>query len=187
MTDAKGRVVNFKNTVIILTSNVGAQYIDKMQSIGFAKGGERETYEGVKDKVLDALKNQFRPEFLNRLDDIIVFDVLSKATIKEIVGIQVDIIKKRLAEKEIELVVSEAVFDELAKEGYNPQYGARPLKRLIQTKILNPVATMMIGNKVLRGGTVLVDKKGEEFAFDIKKGRRSGSVNAVIDKRTANR
>jgi ATP-dependent Clp protease ATP-binding subunit ClpB len=186
LTDAKGRVVNFKNTIIILTSNVGAQYIDKMQSIGFSKG-ERENYEGIKEKVLDALKDQFRPEFLNRLDEIVVFDVLSKDTIKNIVGIQVGMVKKRLAEKEIELVVTDAVLEDLSKEGYNPQYGARPLKRLIQTKILNPVATMMIGNKVLSGGTVIVDKKGSEFAFDVKRGRRSGSAGVVVDKQRATR
>ncbi|MBX4188982.1 AAA family ATPase [Candidatus Parcubacteria bacterium] len=178
LTDAKGRVVNFKNTIIIMTSNVGANYIDKMQSIGFSKG-ETSDYGNIKEKVLEALKEQFRPEFLNRLDDIIVFDVLSKDVIKSIVSIQVDMVKSRLAEKEIELVVSESVLEELSKEGYNPQYGARPLKRLIQTKILNPVATMMIGNKVLSGGTVLVDKKNGEFAFEVRKGRRSGSVSMV--------
>ncbi len=186
LTDAKGRLVNFKNTIIILTSNVGAHYIDKMQTIGFTKG-EEANYDSVKEKVLDALKNQFRPEFLNRLDDIIVFDVLSKAVIKSIVSIQVEAIKQRLAEKEIELVVSSSVLDDLTKEGYNPQYGARPLKRLIQTKILNPVATMMIGNKVLSGGTVLVDKKGGAFTFEVKKGRRSGSVSTVVSKSHANK
>jgi len=186
LTDAKGRVVNFKNTIIIMTSNVGAQYIDKMQSIGFSKG-EKESYEGVKDKVLDALKDQFRPEFLNRLDDIIVFDVLTQENIKNIVNIQVDAVKKRLQDKEIELVISDAVLTELAKEGYSPQYGARPLKRLIQTKILNPVATMMISNKILSGGTVLVDKKGGEYTFDVKKGRRSGSVSAMVDKQRTTR
>lgn len=182
LTDAKGRVVNFKNTIIIMTSNVGAQYIDKMQTIGFSKG-ESESYEGVKEKVLDALKEQFRPEFLNRLDDIIVFDVLSKEVIKEIVRIQVEFVKKRLAEKEIELVISDAVLEELASVGYNPQYGARPLKRLIQTKILNPVATMMIGNKVLSGGTVIVDKKNGEYTFDVKRGRRSGSASSISSRR----
>lgn len=178
LTDSKGRVVNFKNTIIIMTSNVGAQFIDKMQSIGFSRG-EKETYDDIKEKVLGALKEHFRPEFLNRLDDIIVFDVLSKEVIRSIVSIQVDIIKKRLAEKEIELVVSDAVLDMLGKEGYNPQYGARPLKRLIQEKILNPVATMMISNKILTGGTVMVDIVNGELTFDVKKGRRSGAVSTV--------
>ncbi len=172
LTDAKGRVVNFKNTVIIMTSNVGAQYIDKMQSIGFGSGGD-ENYGNMKDKVMTALKDAFRPEFLNRLDDIIVFDVLSKETIKSIVSIQVDIVKKRLMEKDIDLVISDSVLELLAEEGYNPQFGARPLKRLIQTKILNPVATMMISNKVLSGGSVFVDRMGSELSFDVRKGNSS--------------
>ncbi|MEK7176931.1 MAG: AAA family ATPase [Patescibacteria group bacterium] len=178
LTDAKGRVINFKNTVIIMTSNIGAQYIDKMQSIGFSSG-EKETYENIKDKVLSTLKEHFRPEFLNRLDDIIVFDILSKEAIKDIVNIQVEIIKKRLMDKEISLKVSEEVLELLSKEGYNPQYGARPLKRLIQEKILNPVASMMISNKVLSGGTVMVELVLGKFSFDVKKSKRSGSVSTI--------
>ena len=162
-----------------MTSNIGAQYIDKMQTIGF-HNGEKETYEDVKEKVLSTLKEHFRPEFLNRLDDIIIFDILSKAAIKEIVNIQIDIIKKRLRDKEINLSVTEQVSELLATEGYNPQYGARPLKRLIQDKILNPVASMMISNKVLSGGTVLVDAKGSQFTFDIKRSARSSHVSTIV-------
>ncbi len=186
LTDTKGRVVNFKNTVIIMTSNVGSEYIDKMQSIGFSKGGEKEDYQNSKDKVMGALKDQFRPEFLNRLDDIVVFDVLSKDVIKTIVNIQIENIKERLVGKEIELVISDVVIDDLSAEGYNPQYGARPLKRLIQTKILNPVANMMITNKILSGGTVLVDKKDGEFTFEVVKGKRSGSVSTITGRKTVN-
>jgi len=182
LTDAKGRVINFKNTVVIMTSNVGAQYIDKMQTIGFSNG-ERETYENVKEKVLSTLKEHFRPEFLNRLDDIIIFDILSKEAIKEIVNIQIDIIKKRLKDKEINLSVTESVSELLTKEGYNPQYGARPLKRLIQEKILNPVASMMISNKVLSGGMVSVDVKDGQFTFDIKKSKHSGHVSTIVAKK----
>ncbi|MDO8569469.1 MAG: AAA family ATPase [bacterium] len=182
LTDAKGRVINFKNTIIIMTSNIGAQYIDKMQSIGF-NHSEQETYGDVKEKVLSTLKEHFRPEFLNRLDDIIIFDILSKEAIKEIVNIQIDIIKKRLRDKEINLSITDLVSELLTKEGYNPQYGARPLKRLIQEKILNPVASMMISNKVLSGGTVLVDVKDSQFTFDITRSRRSGHVSTIILKK----
>lgn len=182
LTDAKGRVVNFKNAVIIMTSNIGAQYIDKMQTIGFSNG-EKENYENVKEKVLSTLKEHFRPEFLNRLDDIIVFDILSKEAIREIVNIQIDIIKKRLKDKEINLSVTETVLELLTKEGYNPQYGARPLKRLIQEKILNPVASMMISNKVLSGGMVVVDVENNQFIFDVKKSKHSGHMNTVISKK----
>ncbi|MDP2651121.1 MAG: AAA family ATPase [bacterium] len=186
LTDAKGRVINFKNTIIILTSNVGANYIDKMQSIGFSKG-EVSAYEDVKEKVLDALKENFRPEFLNRVDDIIVFDVLSKEAIRSIVNIQVEEVKKRLAEKEIDLVISSAVLEKLTQEGYNPQYGARPLKRLIQEKILNPVATMMIMNKVMSGGVVSVDIRDGEFIFDVKKSQRAVKVSKSTKSRPKNK
>ncbi|MBX4210533.1 AAA family ATPase [Candidatus Parcubacteria bacterium] len=178
LTDAKGRTVNFKNTIIILTSNIGAQYIDKMQKIGFAnRTTDAENYQQIKDKVNESLKEYFRPEFLNRIDDIIIFDILSQEAIKEIVKIQVDIVRQRLAQKEITLELTDEVFNFLAKEGYNPQYGARPLKRIIQNKILTPVASLIISKGIVKGGTVGVDIKNGEFAFDIKKGRK-GSILA---------
>ena len=168
-----------------MTSNIGAQYIDKMQSIGFSKG-EKESYGEVKEKVLSTLKDHFRPEFLNRLDDIIVFDVLSKEAIKEIVEIQIGVVQERLKEKEIDLSVTPAVVELLVKEGYNPQYGARPLKRLIQEKILNPVASMMISNKVLSGGTIQVGINppagGGQFTFEVRKGR-TGKVSTITSRK----
>lgn len=179
LTDAKGRVINFKNTVIIMTSNVGANYIDRMKTIGFASGDEKDNYNNIKEKVISALKDHFRPEFLNRLDDIVVFDVLSHQAIRKIVDIQIGLVKKRLADKEIDLRLTDSVLDSLAKEGYNPQYGARPLKRLIQDRILNPVASMMISNKVLSGGMVIVDEKESQFTFDIKKSKRSSRVSTI--------
>jgi ATP-dependent Clp protease ATP-binding subunit ClpB len=173
LTDSKGRVVNFKNTVVILTSNIGAHYIDKMEKIGFAEKSEaKQDYEEAKQKVMEALKDNFRPEFLNRLDDIILFNILSPEAVGDIVRIQVELVMKRLAEKEITLEVSKTAYEFLAKEGYNPQYGARPLKRLIQNKILTPVAGMMISKGVLKGGTVTVDVKNGEFVFDVKKGKK---------------
>ncbi len=169
LTDAKGRVVNFKNTIIILTSNIGAQYIDKMEEIGFSQEkSKKHEYEDVKGKVLKALKDNFRPEFINRLDDIIVFDILSENAIAKIVDIQLEIVRKRLLEKEIKLVINREVISYLAKEGYNPQYGARPLKRLIQDKILNPVASLMISRGVVAGGTINVNFKKGDFVFDMK-------------------
>ncbi|MBA3732816.1 AAA family ATPase [Patescibacteria group bacterium] len=177
LTDAKGRLVNFRNTVIILTSNIGARYIDKMEKIGFASGNEKAGYEDAKSKVLDALRDHFRPEFLNRLDDIIVFDILSREAIKEIVKIQVGIVKDRLAQKEIKLILSDAVFEHLSKEGYSPQYGARPLKRLIQTKILTSIASLMVSKGLSKGGSITVDIKNGEFDFTVKKGRNGSFVS----------
>jgi ATP-dependent Clp protease ATP-binding subunit ClpB len=175
LTDSKGRTVNFKNTVIIMTSNIGAQYIEKMEKIGFTvqtDPGEKANYDQVKDKVMSTLKDFFRPEFINRVDDIILFDILSKESIEKIVKIQVDIVIARLKEKDVNLVVTPAVLSYLSKEGYNPQYGARPLKRLIQNKILTPVANIMISQGVVKGGTINVDIKNSDFVFDVKKKKK---------------
>ena len=182
LTDAKGRVVNFKNTVIILTSNIGAQFIDKMEEIGFSMDKTKKAeYEDVKGKVMKALKDNFRPEFLNRLDDVIIFDILSEKAVAQIVDIQLDIVQKRLAEKEIKLIISKEVVTYLAREGYNPQYGARPLKRLIQEKILNPVASQMISRGVMSGGVITVGLKGGEFTFSIKN-KKGKALKAEVDK-----
>ena len=180
LTDAKGRKVNFKNTVIVMTSNIGAQYIDKMEKMGF--GGttiESEKYGNVKSKVQEALKDYFKPEFLNRLDDIIVFDVLTHKAIEEIVGIQIGIVQERLLQKEINLKVSPEIAAYLSREGYNPQYGARPLKRLIQNKILTPVANLIVTKGIMKGGAVSVSvKKGtkDEFDFAVRKGRKGSLI-----------
>ncbi|MCA9361819.1 AAA family ATPase [Candidatus Kaiserbacteria bacterium] len=174
LTDAKGRKVNFKNTVIIMTSNIGAEHIDRMSTFGFADDhGEAAQFVQAKDKVMESLKQYFRPEFLNRLDEIIVFDILSQEDIAQIVDIQVDDVIERLAKKEIKLSISKEVSEFLAKEGYDPKFGARPLRRVIQSKILTPVANMMVGEGMLQGGTVNVTMKKGELTFDIKKtGRR---------------
>lgn len=191
LTDSKGRTVNFKNTVIIMTSNIGAQYIEKMEKIGFVKKAddtknseEEETksnYTDAKTKVMASLKDYFRPEFLNRVDDIILFDILSKDSIEKIVKIQVDIVIERLKAKDVNMNVSPEVLSYLSKEGYNPQYGARPLKRLIQNKILTPVANLMISEGVTKGGTINVDVKkdgkgDDEFTFEVRKKRKGNLV-----------
>lgn len=182
LTDSKGRVVNFKNTVIIMTSNIGAEYIDRMSGLGFGSGTsttEGERYDQAKDKVTSALKDYFRPEFLNRLDEIIIFNLLSPEAVADIVRMQIDIVAKRLEDKHITLTFSDAAVAYLAKEGYNPQYGARPLKRLIQTKVLTPVANMMVSRGVLEGGSVHVDLKENELVFDVRKGpERARGVRA---------
>ncbi len=171
LTDAKGRKVNFRNTIIIMTSNIGAQYIDKMEQIGFSvgDGSDANNYRMAKEKVQASLKDYFRPEFLNRIDEIIIFNILSPESVKEIVGIQVKEVVGRLASKDITLNISQEVYEFLAKEGYNPHYGARPLRRLIQDKILTKVASLMVSRGVLSGGSVTVGIKNGEFIFDVKK------------------
>ncbi|MBP9710874.1 MAG: AAA family ATPase [Candidatus Pacebacteria bacterium] len=178
LTDAKGRKVNFRNTIIIMTSNIGATYIDRMEQIGFAIAGssDAQNYVAAKEKVQAALKDYFRPEFLNRIDEIIIFNILSPEAIKDIVNIQVKEVVERLAGKDITLSITPEVYDYLAKEGYNPHYGARPLRRLIQDKILTKIASLMVGRGVLSGGSVSVGVKNGEFMFDVKK---SGKGRAV--------
>jgi ATP-dependent Clp protease ATP-binding subunit ClpB len=184
LTDSKGRVVNFKNTVIIMTSNIGAQFIDKMEQIGFSTSDNKnDEYNLVKEKVMGSMKEFFRPEFINRLDDIVIFDILSPDAIRKIVDIQIKQVNERLLSKGIKMDIKDGVLEYLSKEGYNPQYGARPLKRLIQTKILNPIASLMISQGISSGGTITIGiNKNNEFTFDVKKGKKNGNlVKETID------
>ncbi|MFZ2150226.1 MAG: AAA family ATPase [Minisyncoccia bacterium] len=176
LTDGKGRVVNFKNTIIILTSNIGSQFVERMESIGFSNNSTKQDYSNMKEKVMEALKDNFRPEFLNRLDEIIVFDVLSPEAIKEIVNLRIKVVIARLLAKGINFEISDEALSFLAKEGYDPHYGARPLNRLIQNKILNPVATHIISNGVKKGDSVIVSVKNGELVIDTKKGKIKSSV-----------
>ena len=174
LTDSKGRVVNFKNTVVILTSNIGSEYFSKLQSFGFGvKSSESEDAEAVKEKIKESLKNYFRPEFLNRLDETIIFDPLSRETIGNIVRIQIELVRQRLAAQHISLVVSPEVISTVAKEGYDPQFGARPMKRVIQNKILNPIAEYIIMAKVKEDSTITVSERGGEFTINVERARRS--------------
>jgi ATP-dependent Clp protease ATP-binding subunit ClpB len=171
LTDGKGRKVNFKNTIIILTSNIGAEYIDRMARIGFGNSSAEAAaqYEEVKDRVTGSLKEHFRPEFLNRLDDIVIFDVLSKEALGGIVKRQVEEVIGRLGGKRIDLTLSPEVLEWLIEKGYNPQYGARPLKRAIQDKILTPIASLMVDQGVMEGGSVSVTMKAGEPVFEVRK------------------
>ena len=185
LTDGKGRKVNFKNTIVILTSNVGAEFIDRMATIGFANNtdtndSENKTYEQVKEKVMSSLREQFRPEFLNRLDDIIIFNILSKESIGNIVDIQLGIVTKRLASKNIALSVTDEAKSWLVEKGYNPQYGARPLKRVIQDRILTPLASFMVSEGVMEGGVVTVARKGDDITFEMKKLKKKARAKTPV-------
>ena len=172
LTDSKGRVANFKNTIIILTSNLGSNYIANFHKIGFEHGESKTEFEEIKGKIIDSLKNHFKPEFLNRLDEILIFNPLSPEVIKEIVEIQLRVVEDRLMEKGIRLKVTPEMLTYLAREGYSAEYGARPLKRLIQTKILNPVAELIIKRQAEGGGVVTVGLKNTEPTVDFKKSER---------------
>jgi ATP-dependent Clp protease ATP-binding subunit ClpA len=179
LTDAKGRVVNFKNTIIVLTSNLGSNFIEKMESLGFSNKTKKDEYSQTKDKVLDAMKEHFRPEFLNRLDDIIVFDILSTEVIRSIVDIKIKVISERLFDKGIVLEISDDALNHLAKEGYDPHYGARPLGRLIQDKILNPTAMFMITRGVKKGDIISVTIKDKELLIEMKKKKVGSNIRII--------
>ena len=176
LTDSKGRTANFKNTIIILTSNLGSEYINRLEhKIGFSQAkdhGAKTDFDEIKGKIMESLKNYFRPEFLNRLDDIIIFNPLSRETIREIVEIQLRQVRERLAAKRIELELTPPVLDYLAQNGFSPEYGVRPLKRLIQNKILNPVAEFIISRKMDQGGVAAVEIKDGEPQIELKKVHR---------------
>jgi ATP-dependent Clp protease ATP-binding subunit ClpB len=169
LTDAKGRTVNFRNTVIIMTSNVGAEYVDAMESIGFVDSEKEEAdYNQAKERVLQALKDTFRPEFINRLDEIIVFDTLSKEAIEQIIELYLEEVETRLGDKDIKLKINKKALEQIISEGYDPTYGARPLRRAVQSRVLNPLAEAMIAHGGDQSGSFTVDYKSEEFSHDFK-------------------
>ncbi|MFZ4500428.1 MAG: ATP-dependent Clp protease ATP-binding subunit [Minisyncoccia bacterium] len=184
LTDSKGRVVNFKNSIIVMTSNIGSQYIQKMESIGFHNNTAESEYTHMKDKVQDALKDHFRPEFLNRIDETVVFDILSPEAIKSIVALRTEVVLARLSEKGITVAVSDEALSYLARVGYNPHYGARPLNRLIQTKILNPIAERIINRTIDSGDTVSVSMADAEnilVTVEAKKKKRTSSFKTQTE------
>jgi ATP-dependent Clp protease ATP-binding subunit ClpB len=161
LTDGQGRTVDFKNAVVILTSNLGSQfYSDPLSDDGPS------SFEETKQRVLDTVRAFFRPEFINRLDDIIVFRSLGVAEIKEIVRIQVAQLAKRLAERRIELTLTDAAASHLASAGFDPVYGARPLKRAVQKEVLNPLAQALLRGDVRDGQTLQVDYRDGAIQFD---------------------
>ncbi len=185
LTDSKGRVVNFKNTIIIMTSNIGSQYIQKMETIGFSNNEVGSEYVQVKERVMEALKEFFKPEFLNRLDETIIFDVLSKEEVKKIVSLQINLLADRLTEKEIVLDVTHEAVSHIAEKSYDPHYGARPIKRFMQTNILNQIAALMLSKKFGKGGIahVSLNKKGD-IEVDARKAKKIPSPLNVELRRT---
>ena len=163
LTDGQGRTVDFKNTVIIMTSNIGSSVIHEARQIGFASLNHkaRNGSEEVRKRLLDALKQSFKPEFLNRVDDIIVFSSLSKENLTVIIDLQLKRLEKMLQARGIRLEVTPKAKDVIMAEGYDPAYGARPMKRAIQRLIQDPLALRLLGGDFLSGDTVVVDRDGE--------------------------
>ena len=161
LTDGQGRTVDFKNTVVIMTSNIGSHFILEI------RGADEQSYARMKEQVLEALRRQFRPEFLNRVDEIVVFRALTEAQLEKIVDLQMEQLRRRLAERRIGLDVGEGARLHLARAGYDPVYGARPLKRTIQRELETRIARMIVAGEVREGGTVRVDGGPEGLRFEV--------------------
>jgi ATP-dependent Clp protease ATP-binding subunit ClpC len=163
LTDSKGRTVDFRNTVLIMTSNVGASALKKNKYVGFNIQDSDQDFKDMKGKVLEELKKAFRPEFLNRIDEIIVFHALEKKHLKEIVTLMSSQLTKRLQEQDITLSLTEAAMEKISQEGYDPEYGARPLRRAIQKHIEDRLSEELLKGTVLTGQKVVIDIENDEF------------------------
>jgi ATP-dependent Clp protease ATP-binding subunit ClpB len=164
LTDNKGRVVNFKNTIIVMTSNIGSHIIQERFEKMTEKNAD-EVQEATKAEVFELLKQSMRPEFLNRIDDIIMFTPLTKKNVRQIVNLQLDFIRKKLAERNINLTATDYALDSIADMGYDPQFGARPIKRVIQKNILNELSKQILAGKVLPDSDILLDSFEGQFVF----------------------
>jgi ATP-dependent Clp protease ATP-binding subunit ClpB len=160
LTDSKGRTVDFKNTVVIMTSNVGSHLLAESSN----EGGT--ITEGTRRQVLEALRAHFKPEFLNRIDEIIFFHSLGREHMKRIIDIQVAGLMKRLADRKIHVQLTGAAKELLVREGYDPAYGARPLKRTIQRRVLDPLALRVLEGDFVEGDTVAIDAEGATLKFE---------------------
>ncbi|HLZ07155.1 MAG TPA: AAA family ATPase, partial [Chloroflexota bacterium] len=171
LTDAKGRKVDFRNTIIVMTSNVGSDLLKRDTSFGFATKlddvkTEEDNYRKLKDKVLNELKKTFRPEFLNRLDSVVVFRSLSKVQIRSIVELVLNRVRTQLAEQQLLLTVDDDAKDYLALKGWDPSFGARPLRRVVQNLIEDPLAEGLLQGKFKPGQTVIARVAGEELSLE---------------------
>jgi len=159
VTDAQGRTVDFKNSIIIMTSNIGSQYILDL-------AGDDNRYDEMRNRVMEAMRNSFRPEFLNRLDELIIFHSLQKSELRHIVQLQVDRLKQRLTDRKISLKLSSSALDFLAEVGYDPVFGARPLKRAIQRELETQIAKAILRGDFSDGDTIFVDIQNERLSFN---------------------
>jgi ATP-dependent Clp protease ATP-binding subunit ClpA len=163
LTDAKGRTVNFKNTIIIMTSNIGSNIIQ--EEVKASADGKHQLSDTVKDKVINLLRQNFKPEFLNRIDDIIIFHPLSPEMLETIVDIQLQEVKDRIAKQKIKLNIDDSAKKYLAKKGYDPIYGARPLQRAIQNELLDELAMKIIKHEIKPDSIVVVTAKNNRIVI----------------------
>ncbi|WP_125706970.1 ATP-dependent Clp protease ATP-binding subunit [Companilactobacillus zhongbaensis] len=169
LTDAKGRKVDFRNTIIIMTSNLGARSLEDDREVGFGAKDVRTDFKEMQSRIDSELKKFFRPEFLNRIDETIVFKALDKEQLKAIAKIMSNNLRKRLEERNIKLSISPSAHDDLVKDGYNPEYGARPMRRTIQREIEDPVSELLLMNNITEGDTIKVGSKKGKLEINIAK------------------
>jgi ATP-dependent Clp protease ATP-binding subunit ClpC len=166
LTDGQGRIVDFKNTVIVMTSNAGASTLKKQRTLGFGSADNAEkTYESMKESVMGELKQIFRPEFLNRVDEIIVFHSLEENDILAIAKLMLNAVAKRLEERGVSLDIDDSAVKLLAKSGFDPQYGARPLRRAIQRMVEDSLSEELLSGAIHMGEKVRVSADGEQLKF----------------------
>ncbi len=165
VTDSLGRKIDFRNTIIIMTSNVGAELIKKQTSLGFNAPKLDDNYDTMRDKIMDETKRVFKPEFLNRLDDIIVFHTLNKPDLIHIIDLEVSKVLSRIRSKDIHVTLEEPAKDFLIEKGYDPQYGARPMRRAVEKYIEDPIAEEILRGSIKPGANVLVKRDGEKLSF----------------------
>jgi len=164
LTDNKGRTVDFKNTIVIMTSNIGANIIQE-NFASLTDSNAEEVFEKTRNEVMEQLKQFMRPEFLNRVDDIIMFKPLDESQISDIVRMQFRSVQKMLAANDIRIDITDAAVDFIAKQSYNPQYGARPVKRMMQRELLNSLSKMILAESVDKSKTIIVDVQGDGLIF----------------------
>lgn len=174
ITDSQGRTVDFRNTIIVMTSNIGSEHI-----LNFTDDSQ---YEEMQKRVTEALRGQFRPEFVNRVDDIIIFHTLSLGELRKIVGIQLKRIERLLADQKIKLELSSKAQDHIAEVGYDPVYGARPLKRAIQRQVENAIATKLLENTFVEGDTIVIDCVDKALTFNKKRSLKSSESQTIPQK-----
>jgi len=166
LTDGQGRTVSFRNTVIIMTSNIGQEIIQKQATVGFNPVRQDKEYKQIRQKLMDELKHTFRPEFLNRIDEVIIFNPLSKDQMKKILEIELEPIYSKLKERGIELIVNDKVKEMLIDRGFDPNLGARPLKRTIQKLLQDPLALKLLNGELKEGEKISVEfSENEEIVF----------------------
>ena len=169
LTDSFGRKVDFRNTIVIMTSNVGAQMLKKQGALGFKSTEEETGYKQMKERLMDEVKKMFKPEFLNRVDDIIVFRKLTKEDLHKIVSIEIEEVQKRLKDQDIVIKINQAAKDFLIEKGFDPVFGARPLKRIIQRFLEDPMSEEIIRGSFKKGGTVKITAKVDHLVFETSK------------------